>query len=617
MGTSMRTGFIAAAALLVAACGQAGDSNTQSDGAATSPASPPSEGASVETADPAPSNAEKKRPNFLIVVADDLGWSDVGAFGGEIRTPNIDGLAARGVQMTNFYVAPTCSPTRAMLMTGVDNHAAGLGTMAEARAPDQTNRNYAGQLHDGVVTMAEALKGQGYQTMMAGKWHLAVDRSQYPNNRGFDKSFALLAGGGSHFADRTTLYPVEHGHLRYVEDGALVGELPDDFYSSISYVDKLLDYLDDWDTDEPFLAYLAFTAPHDPLHVPDEWLDRYDGAYDLGPAAIRQQRAERIRAKGLFPENAALWQMPNFPESLPLHAAPWETRSEEQRETDTRSMEIYASMVELMDQQLGRVLTYLEDAGELENTYVVFFSDNGASAGAPLMYPGNNKEWLNANWDVSIENAGKPGSFPVMGREWANVSNTPWRLHKGSVAEGGIRSPLVVAGPSLSPAQIDALAHVTDITPTLYDLSGVDPAADVLFDSKLAPQGMSLLPALRGEEPQVRRSFATELFSGRAVREGDWKISYLPKSGGDEWQLFDMSVDPGETNDLASGHPEVVSRLVAAYEDYAAMNSVLPSARSPLGAQPLRNFYPHICDEACEESFERHATEIQRNAGAD
>lgn len=555
-----------------------------------------------EVADEAAAESQTQPPNFLIVVADDLGWSDLGAFGGEINTPTLNGLAAQGMMMTNFYVAPTCSPTRSMLMTGVSNHQAGVGAMAGIAAPNQTTRNYAAQLHDEVVTFAEVLQGNGYQTLMSGKWHLAIDETQHPNERGFDRSFALLPGGASHFADRQGLSVTEPPE--YLEDGEPV-ELPADFYSSISYTDKMLEYLDERDPDEPFLAYLAYTAPHDPLQVPDDWLDQYDGAYDSGPTATRDARFERQKASGLVPADMALWDVPNFPEWLPSHMTPWETRSEEQRAHDTRPMEIYASMVELMDDQLGRVIDRLEADGELENTYFVFFSDNGASAVAPLMYPGNTEEWVNANWDRNMANAGTEGNFTVQGREWANASNTPLRLFKGSMGDGGIRSPFIVVGPSVPEGEVSqALAHVMDVAPTIYELAGIDLTTDPAFEGTLTMQGASLLPAWHQESDVVREGFMTELFNARAGREGKWKIVNLPHPlGTGEWELYDMSVDPGETNNVAADHPEVVERMSAQYTAFATDHGVIPPVPPPM--QTPRRMYPYVCDADCEAAFER------------
>ncbi|MEM8935014.1 MAG: arylsulfatase [Pseudomonadota bacterium] len=578
-------------ALMLAACGQ-NEATT-------------SEAPSAPVQSEAEAIGDAAQPNFLIVVADDLGWSDVGAFGGEINTPTLDALADRGLMMTSFYVAPTCSPTRSMLFTGMDSHPAGIGAMAGIQAPNQTTRNYAGELHDQVVTFSEALHNLGYETMMSGKWHLALSEAQHPNNRGFDKSFTLLQGGASHFADQQSINPIEIPE--YFENGERIEELPEDFYSSIDFTDKMLEYLQQRDGDKPFLAYLAYTAPHDPLQVPDDWLDRYDGAYDAGPLAIRSAREDRLKEKGVIDEDAALWQMPNFPAWLPMHAAPWETRTEDQRNTDSRPMEIYASMVELMDQQLGRVIAELEASGDLENTYVIFFSDNGASAIGPLVYPGNTKEWFNANWDRQPENAGKPGNFTVMGREWANTSNTPWRMFKSSVGDGGIRSPMIVAGPTIAQGdKTDALAHVMDIAPSLYELTGVDPANDALFEGMLPVQGVSLLPVWRQAADEVRDSFATELFGARAVRRGDWKATLMPiPAGSGQWELYDLSNDPGEAANVAGENPDVLASLIAEYDSYAELNGVIPP--NPQPSQSLRNLYPHLCDDECEASFERFA----------
>ena len=541
-------------------------------------------------------------PNFLLVVADDLGWSDLGALGGEIRTPSIDSLARKGTMFTDFYVAPTCSPTRAMLMTGVDNHLAGVGTMMHIRAPNQSNRNYDGQLHDGVVTVTEVLKTKGYQTFMVGKWHLSASEAQEPHARGFDRSFVLIQGGASHFADRLSLNPVEIP--RYLEDDR-EAELPEDFYSSVFYTDKMLEYLAGRDAETPFFAYLSYTAPHDPLQVPDDWLDRYEGAYDDGPNRVRARRAQKLRELGLFPENAALWHPPNFPKWLPLHRTPWEERTLQERERDSRPMEIYASMVELMDQQLGRVIDALRASGDLDNTIVMFFSDNGASAVAPLMYPDNTTQWLNANWQTPPEEPGRPGNFTIMGPEWANVSNTPWRMFKGTPGEGGVRSPLVVRGPGVIAGHIEAnLAHVTDITPTLLDFAGVDlDDALPLYEGKVQPQGYSLRPLLTGVGGSPRQTVLVELFGTRALRHVDWKISWMdPPRGKGDWRLFDLTNDPGETRDVSELYPQVRDDLAARYqalqEEYGIIHPY------PFVQPSLRQTYGGDCNWWCELRFQ-------------
>ncbi len=543
-----------------------------------------------------------KQPNFLIIVADDMGWSDIGTLGGEIRTPSLDALAERGTLMTDYYVAPTCAPTRSMLVTGIDNHLAGLGTQSGLRAENQVGVNYDGQLHDGVVTVAEALVASDYQTFMSGKWHLSYDRDQEPQNRGFDRSFALIPGGASHFGDQLSIGPLEPA--RYVEDGREIETLPQDWYSSTGYADKILEFLRDRDRDSPFLAYLAFTAPHDPLQVPDDWLDRYDGAYDNGPIATRAARARRQSELGLIAENTRLWPYPKFPGWFPNHAEPWSERSAEQRDIDSRPMEIYASMIEIMDQQIGRVVSYLEQQGELENTYVIFFSDNGAGRTGPFVYPGVTKDWLEETWDNTWVSPGRPRSFTSLGREWASAAGTPWKLYKNNVAEGGVRSPLIVSGPGVVAGEFnDALAHVTDIAPTIYELAGVSPTSDPLFADKLKPQGVSLMPVLSAQQDTVRESFAVHLFGNRGLRKGNWKISNLgPPQGSGQWQLFNLSTDPGEVNDLAADMPDKLQELLDEYDKYLAANNVILPSESPLKGT-LRALYPGECGWWCETKF--------------
>ncbi|MEM1402272.1 MAG: arylsulfatase [Pseudomonadota bacterium] len=547
-----------------------------------------------------PTDSSRARPNILIVVADDLGWSDIGALGGEIRTPTLDDLADHGTVMTQYYVAPTCSPTRSMLMTGLDNHVAGVGTMRGLQADNQTGRNYGAQLHDALVTLPEALAAQGYETFMAGKWHLAVDETQRPHRRGFSRSFSLLPGGASHFADRKPLSP--HEPVEYLEDGQAV-ELPASFYSSIGYTDKMLEYLQDRDHTRPFLAYLAYTAPHDPLQVPNDWLDKYRGEYDAGPSAIREARVAKLKAKGLIPDNLSLWHPQPFPKLIPNYLAPWSERDTDGRAESARRMEVYAAMVELMDQQIGRLINNLRDQDILDNTLVLFFSDNGASSAAPSIYPGNTPEWLDQNWSLAPRDFGTPAGFAVMSREWANVSNTPWRLFKASVGEGGIRSPLLVRGPGIPAGHVNsALAHVSDIAPTLFDLVGIDTKSDPVFEGKLQPQGVSLLQTWRGESISPRSHFGTELFGSYALRSGQWKASKIrPPMGTGQWELFNLNTDPGETDDLAESEPEVLSKLIEKYQEYAATNGIIHPSTMP--SLSLRAFYPSECDWFCELRF--------------
>lgn len=548
--------------------------------------------------------AEAPKPNILVIVADDMGWSDMGAFGGEIRTPNLDALAAAGTAFTDFYVAPTCSPTRSMLLTGVDNHLAGVGTMADLEAPNQRDSvAYGAQLHDGVVTIAEVLQREGYATLMSGKWHLAREEAQYPNRRGFDRSFVLLNGGASHFGDALALHkddvPV------YLEDGEPT-ELPADFYSSISYTDKMIAYLGEADRAQPFFAYLAYTAPHDPLQVPDDWLDRYAGAYDGGPDAVRSTRINRLQEMGLFPEGAGLWETISFPGWLPLYRAPWDERSEEQREADARSMEIYASMIELMDQQIGRVLAHLESTGQLENTYVLFMSDNGSSGATPLLYPFMTRDWWLDERDHRPEVQGRPGSHVFLGSEWATASNAPWKLYKGTVGEGGIRSPLLVAGPGVTSGARDTeIAHVTDFVPTVLDWAGLRGRVAELYEGRLAPGGTSFAPRLVADAAveDSGRTFAMELFDNKVVRDGRWKAHWIGRPfGSGTWELYDLGADPGEVDNLAEAHPERLADMIASYDVFAAESGVIAPSEPPINLE-LDRLYVGECNWWCETRF--------------
>lgn len=540
------------------------------------------------------------KPNFLVVVADDLGWSDPGFLGSRIRTPTLDRLARRGIFMSNFYVAPTCSPTRAMLLTGVSNHAAGVGTMNNLQTANQVGHHqYGAQLHNGVVTVADILRASGYVTMMSGKWHLAIDEDQRPNKRGFQYSFGLVEGGASHFADQKGITDTET--VTYHENGKVV-PLPGDFYSTIGYTDKILEYIDQA-SGQPFFAYLTYTAPHDPLQVPDEWLDRYKGVFDDGPAASKQQRRNRLVELGLISKDAEIAEPINFPAWLDSHKKPWAERSQKERKADAKRMEIYAAMVELLDQQLGRVVDHLESIGQLENTYILFMSDNGASVTTPLAYLGNTREWLHKNYDLSVNAMGKPGSFTTMGQDWANNSNTPFRMFKGTVAEGGVRSPLIVTGPGLAEGAIRKMpGHVMDLTPTIYELAGIHPKTDSLYNGKLQPRGASILPIWQEDKGDDNRMLITELFGSQMVRKGRWKAVFIGGViGSNEWELYDVVTDPSETKNLASKNPGLLKEMRNAYEKFAERNNVI--APDPLQPPKIGITYDGQCNWWCETKF--------------
>lgn len=541
-----------------------------------------------------------EKPNFLVIVADDMGWSDLGFLGSTIRTPTLDALANSGTFFTDFYVAPTCAPTRAMLMTGVDSHAAGVGTMPGLQAPNQRRlTEYGAQLHDGVVTVAEMLQKHGYATLMSGKWHLAQDEQQMPNKRGFDQAYGLLGGGASHFADRKKIHVVEE--VEYHENGEPI-DLPADFYSTITYTDKIIEYIDG-SGDEPFFAYLAYTAPHDPLQVPDDWLDSYAGVFDAGPAHFKEKRRQRLVELGIIPADAKMAPTLNFPAFLDSHKRAWDERDADEQADDIRRMEIYAAMVEIVDQQIGRLLDHVAAAGKLDNTYVLFMSDNGASTGTPLLYPQNTREWLHENYDLSTDHMGKPGSFTTMGRDWANNSNTPFRLFKGTVGEGGVRSPFIIAGPGVGQNALrKAPVQVTDVKPTILELASLDAGTDPLYQQKLLPHGRSLLPFVANTELDSTKPVAMELFENKMIRQGQWKAVFVrPPAGSGEWELYDVIADPSEQDNLAEVHPDVIQTLLEDYAAYADRNNLVP-ADPPLRVR-LESLYEGECNWYCSLKF--------------
>jgi arylsulfatase len=508
------------------------------------------------------------RPNFLLVMVDDMGWSDIGCFGSEIETPNIDTLARRGVVFTDFHVSVSCSPTRSMLLTGVDNHLAGLGNMGELLAPNQRGKpGYEGHLNGRVATLAEVLRGGGYHTYMAGKWHLGHEPDTYPYARGFEHAFALLFGGASHWSDMSGLMEVEDP-AHYTLNEKALDRLPDDFFSSRSYAESLMDAIRENRGDgRPFLAYLAFTAPHDPMHVPEPWLSRYRGRYDDGYEVLRAERAEAARRLGLVSANAPL------PPRHPM-IRPWESLSDEERALEARGMEVYAGMVENMDHHLGRVVRFLRDIGEYDDTVIIFCSDNGPNPWFSEDYPGNRGSAWFAQFDNSFEAVGHPGSNYSYGIGWAAASAGPLDRFKMTVAEGGIRSPLLVAGPGVRGGrQVDAFSYVTDVMPTILEMARLEPPVEYRGRPVHRSHGRSIVRLLTGEKDDVYGTddlVGGEMGNGKWMRQGDYKaVSIAPPYGSGEWQLFNVVEDPGETRDLAGERPDLLRTLKDAWDRYA------------------------------------------------
>ena len=521
----------------------------------------------------APDSEQALRPNFLIIVADDLGYSDLGVLGSEIRTPNIDGLAAEGVLLTNFYVSPNCSPTRAMLLTGTDTHPAGLGTMAgDADEHQEGHPGYEGFLSDRVVTVASLLRDAGYHTSMAGKWHLGGTPERFPNRRGFERSFGIPHGGASHFSD---VAPILNGSAtEYREDGELV-TIPDDFFSSDAHTDKLIEYIDESTQDgRPFFAYAAYTAPHWPLQAPDDYLNRYRGAYDDGYDALRMQRVQNLIDQGVVPDIPV-------PERLEWVPA-WDALDDEQKRIESRRMEIYAAMVENLDDNIGRLIDYLKQNALYENTVIIFFSDNGAEGNnIGTMY--DNETWIPTRFDNSYENMGRVNSFVWSGPGWAQAQTAPFRLFKSHTSEGGVRTPAIVRYREFDARRVDMFASVKDVTPTLLEMARVEHPSTYEGRDVAPMQGRSMASFLSGRAEAVHGDDAVmgwELFGRRAIVKGDWKLVWLWEPYGSErWELYDLVNDPAESHDLSSEMPERRDELLRAWEEYVSENDVILPAR--------------------------------------
>ncbi|NMG43018.1 sulfatase-like hydrolase/transferase [Aromatoleum toluvorans] len=519
-----------------------------------------------------------KRPNILLIVADDLGYTDLGAYGGEIATPNLDRLAAGGAKLTGFYASPFCSPTRAMLMSGSDNHLVGFGDMAELMLPEQRGKpGYEGYLNERVVPMGQVLKDAGYRTVMAGKWHLGVKEEMSPAARGFERSFAMVQGGASHWGDQSgivALDPAKPPKAVYREDGKSV-ELPrEGFYSSEAFATKLIDYLKaDAPSGKPFFAYLAFTAPHWPLHAPDEDIAKYADRYKDGYDALRRARLERMKALGLIAADTPVYEgHPYWPK--------WESLSAAQKLSEARRMAVYAAMVDNMDRQIGRVLDYLKQTGELDNTFVFFMSDNGAD-GNSVYDVAHTREWIHHDMDNSTPNLGRPGSFAEYGPGWAQVGMTPFKLYKSMLYEGGISVPAIAWGPGIEGGSVKReFADVMDVAPTVYELAGAKhPGTSYQGREVLPLRGKSMLAYLENGARAVHgadEAIGWELGGRKALRKGDWKIVYANKPwGSGEWELYNIAKDRTESENLAARHPEKLKELLAAWRQYVAETGTL------------------------------------------
>jgi arylsulfatase A-like enzyme len=459
-----------------------------------------------------------------------------------------------------------------MLMSGMDNHRAGVGNMMEHIAPNQKGwPGYEGYLNSNVVALPELLRDAGYQTYGVGKWHLGKTEETSPAARGFQRSFMLLDGGAGHF-DRSGLI-ARSNPAPYREDGVKV-DLPPDFdYKTDCFTRRMMNYIEQGrSSGRPFFGYLAYTALHWPLQAPAADIRKYTGRYDKGWDAIQQARRAKMIKLGLIPANAAV--SPIYPTGLS-----WARLTPDQLRVEARKMEIYAAMVDRLDQQIGVIIDYLKKSGQYDNTVILFMSDNGAE-GAPLTDFPMFRDWMNG-FDNSYANMGAKGSYVFYDTRWAQVSATPFRLYKGMASEGGVHVPAFVTYSGMKVrGRHKSVASVTDIAPTLLDLAGVPQPGTRYRGRTVYPmQGLSWAPIMRREATAIRsddQGIGFELFNKMGYRQGQWKAMKLhPPFSAGEWELIDLSTDPGETRNLAAKHPERLTAMIRAWEEYARLNGVV------------------------------------------
>ena len=513
---------------------------------------------------PVAAQESTQRPNIVVIVADDVGFTDLGPYGGEAHTPNIDALAQRGAQFSRYYSSPLCSPSRAMLLTGMDNHRTGHSTIIEVLPPGMRGRRgYTMHLEPGVVTLAERLRRGGYRTYATGKWHLGHGEGDLPNAHGFDQSFVLDASGADNWEERP--YLPYYATADWFENGQRA-HLPETFYSSEFIVDRMLQYMDAdaGRATQPFFAYVAFQAVHIPVQAPAEYRDHYRGVYDGGWEQLRAQRWRRAQELGLLPAAAQIdAPHPSF--------RPWSAISGDEQALYARSMEVHAGMIEAMDHHIGRFIQYLQSRGLAENTIFVVTSDNGPEPSNPIA-DADFRRWMRlTGYTRRVEDLGERGSFVMIGPENANATGTG-SLFKFTAGEGGLHVPFIIAGPGIAPGRVDARAFVTDVTPTLLERAGVPLDAPAI-------DGVSMNPLLSGQAAFVRdqnTSLGVEVSGHSALYRGDYKLVRTPPPLGDSsWRLYNITQDPGETTDLAAEQADLVASMLADYQAYAERNGVL------------------------------------------
>ena len=525
-------------------------------------------GCGQQSDEPYPPDVDE-RPNILLIVADDLGYADLGVHGSTIQTPNIDGLAAAGKLFTQFHTAPMCAPTRAMLLSGNNNHVAGMARQHRRNLAGHSVPGYEASLSDRIAPLPRLLRDAGYHTYTVGKWHLGLTAETSPRAAGFTRSFNLLDGAGTHFDDVGFF----EGGSTYWEDEGF-SEYPVGRYSTEVYTDRLIEFIDSNKGDgRPFFAFAAYTSPHWPLQVPDEYLDLYAGQYDDGYDVLRETNFAALKEAGIIPVESSL---PPRNDAI----TPWEDLSADQQRRESRKMELYASMVHNLDDHIGRLLGYLKKEGIYENTLIVFMSDNGAAA-EDFYNEGPYTDYVQANFDNAYETMGTAVSFVSYDDPWAEAGSAPFMRRKGYSREGGIVAPMIMAGPGVVSMRAIDSTYVTvmDLAPTFLEFAGAKYPDD---DSVRPMLGESMSDFLAGAAETVHaKDYVTVLYHGgfAYLRQGDWKISNLePPFDEGDFELFDLSVDPGETSNLAVSRPEKYEELLKTWrEKRRELGIILPN----------------------------------------
>jgi arylsulfatase len=494
-----------------------------------------------------------KRPNIVLIMADDMGYSDIGCYGGEVHTPNLDKLAASGLRFSQFYNTARCCPTRASLLTGLYPHQAGIGHMVENRDYPA----YQGYLNDRCVTIAEALRPAGYRTLMSGKWHVGEDRPHWPVDRGFDRYFGLVSGAANYFDVTQDKAP---GVVRKMAlDDQPYKPPKEGFYITDAFTDHAVEFLDQYGHDDkPFFLYLAYTAPHWPLHALPTDIAKYKSKYLKGWDRLRDERYRRMVKMGLI---SGQWKM----SPRDTETQPW--AEEKDKELMDLKMAVYAAQIERMDYGIGRVLDKIRELGAEDNTLVMFLADNGGCAeGGPRGFDNR-------------KNGVPPGgadSFMSYGQSWANASNTPFRRYKHWVHEGGIATPFIAYWPRVirnGGAITRDVGHLIDVMATCLDVAGAEYPPDYRGRTLTPLEGKSLFPVFEGKGRRGHDALFWEHEGNRAVRQDKWK---LVAAYGSPWELYDLEADRTELGNLAAEHPEKVNELKALYEGWATRCGVQP-----------------------------------------